>query len=607
MHVLAILGGVALFLFGMSVMGDGLEKLSSGRLERFLERMAGNPLKGVLLGLCVTAVIQSSSATTVMVVGFVTAGIMTLPQAVGIIMGANIGTTITAQILRLGDLKDAESVLALFKPSTLAPVISAIGIVLYLMPKKRSRHDIGHFLLGFGVLFFGMNIMSDAAKAIDVEVFVRLFDILSNPWLGLLAGTLVTAIIQSSSASVGILQALSSTGTVTFESSAPYVMGSNIGTCVTALISCVGASRNAKRAAMIHLYFNIIGTALFFALFSFARAFLDLQFMDEQVNMGTIANFHTVFNVTTTLLLLPFNKWLIRLAEKTVREPKKIANETVPEVMPLEARFLNSPSLALSNARNMVAQMGMFAQMNYRDAVKCLNGQNNGLPAAIKEREENIDKMEDMVNVYLLKLRDRDLSDIENITLSEILHTIGDFERIGDYTINLAEAAALMAERKMIFSDAARAELATIFDAVDEIIDMTLRSYQDIDRPLAMQIEPLEQTIDALENALKERHIDRLKRGRCSVEAGTQLLETVINLERIADHCSNVALYVLRRSEPGARSGKGLWSGHDYMRNLHKGNMPQYKTALEEYEHKYLDRLNALPPDDGQLTLGDVK
>lgn len=597
MNILTMLGGVALFLFGMSVMGNSLEKISSGRLERILERLAGNPIRGVFLGLSVTAVIQSSSATTVMVVGFVTAGIMTLRQAVGVIMGANIGTTVTAQILRLGDISGDNFFLTLFKPTTLAPLIALIGIVLFIMPQKRNRHDIGQILLGFGVLFFGMNIMSDAAKSIDTAFFFEMFDVLSNPVLGLLVGTAVTAIIQSSSASVGILQALSSTGAVPFAAAAPYIMGANIGTCATAMISCVGASRDAKRAAVVHLYFNIIGTGVFFAIYSLGRALLDLPFMNEQVSMGSIANFHTIFNVGTTLLILPFNRQLVRLAEKTVRSRQTPESES--GLVVLDERFLMSPSLALDNARMMVSQMGAYARMNFRDAMECLTRFDRERVTRVKAREEDIDKMEDLVNAYLIKLTDRDLSGTENIVLSELLHTIGDFERVGDYVVNLIESQTQMQDKKLRFSESALAELKAIYDAVDEILDMTLQCYEKLDPALAAQVEPLEQTIDEMDEALKERHIERLKQGRCSVDVGTQLLETLINLERIADHCSNVALYVLRRLNPGQ------WSGHDYLRSLHAGTLPAYQEAFRHYTAKYMARLRLDSPPDGQMSLMD--
>lgn len=595
MNILTLLGGVALFLFGMNVMGNSLEKISSGRLERILERLAGNPVRGVFLGMAVTAVIQSSSATTVMVVGFVTAGIMTLRQAVGVIMGANIGTTITAQILRLGDISGDNFLLTLFKPTTLAPLISVIGIVLFILPQKRSRHDIGQILLGFGVLFFGMNTMSGAAKSIDTAVFFELFDVLSNPLLGLLVGTAVTAIIQSSSASVGILQALSSTGTVPFAAAAPYIMGANIGTCATAMISCVGASRDAKRAAVVHLYFNIIGTGVFFTVYSLAQAFLDLPFMKSDASMGTIANFHTIFNVVTTLLILPFNKLLVRLAEKTVRG--RHTPDAASGLVVLDERFLISPSLALDNARMVVSQMGEYAQKNLRDTIECLTRFDRDLVTQVKSREEEIDKMEDLVNAYLIKLTDRDLSATENIVLSELLHSIGDFERVGDYVMNLMESLALMQEKKLRFSESALEELKTIYAAVDEILDMTLQSYMKLDQALAARVEPLEQTIDQMDEMLKERHIERLKHGRCSVDVGTQLLETLINLERIADHCSNVALYVLRRLNPGQ------WTGHDYLRVLHAGTLPAYQEAFRHYEEKYVSKVKRSKPADGQLSL----
>ena len=581
--VISLLGGVALFLFGMSNMSNGLETISSGRLERILERLTSNIFKGVLLGALVTAVIQSSSATTVMCVGFVNAGMMKLRQAVGVIMGANIGTTVTAMLLSLGDLSTDNFVLSLIKPASLGPIMALVGIVLYMFISSGRKRTVGQIFMGFGLLFIGMESMSAAVSGLrDVPAFQDLFLSFSNPLLGVAVGTLVTAIIQSSSASVGILQALSSTGLVTFNTAAPIIMGQNIGTCITAILSSIGASKTAKRTAMIHLSFNLIGSIFFLIVLYGGNALLHFPFWYDVLDRGGIANLHLLFNVVCTIVLLPFHSLLVKLVEHVVP-----GDAETREISVLDERFLSSPSLALEKSRDAVIQMGEFARDNYKLAVELLDHYDAKKLERLNETEHAIDKLEDLLDHYLVQLTDRALSAEESMMVSELLHTLSDYERIGDYVVNLSESAIALHTRGITFSDSAKQELNALTGAVGETLDKALACYSTRSRTTADQVEPLEEVVDLMQNELKNRHIERLKSGECTIELGTQYLELLINLERISDHCSNVALYIIRETSP--KGDLVQTDTHAYLHNLHHGGDEDFDALFAQYRSKYYD------------------
>ncbi len=587
-NIFAMLGAIATFLFGMSTMTDGLEKLSSGRLEGILERMTSNVFKGVLLGAVVTGLIQSSGATTVMCVGFVNAGIMKLNQAVGIIMGANIGTTVTAQLLRLSDISSDNIVLMLLKPAYLGPILAVIGIVLFMFIRGGKRKTIGQIALGLGLLFIGMKTMESAVAPLqELPEFQSALVAFSNPLLGVLAGLAITALLQSSSASMGILQAISSTGVVTFHIAMPLIMGQNIGTCVTAMLSSIGASKNAKRTAMIHLLFNVIGTAFFMALLYGLHAIIDLPFWQDTLNSGGVANLHLVFNIACTALLLPFHKQLVYLVERLVP-----GDTEKQELSVLDERFLASPSVALEQARAAVLEMGTLARDNYHAAAELLTEYDAKKLERLNETENNIDKLEGMLDNYLVKLTDRDLTGEESEKLSELLHTLSDFERIGDYAVNISESAMALHSRGIRFSETAKAELACLTGAVTEILERTVGCYQNRSREEALQVEPLEEVVDLLRDDLKDRHVERLKSGDCTVELGTQFLELLINLERISDHCSNVALYIIRQT--AAKDDIVRVDTHAYMHQLHHGANKDFDEMYIQYRQKYYDPLQRI-------------
>ncbi|MEG1073079.1 MAG: Na/Pi cotransporter family protein [Oscillospiraceae bacterium] len=580
-NVITMLGAIATFLFGMSIMTDGLEKLSSGRLESILERLTSNVFKGVLLGALVTGLIQSSAATTVMCVGFVNAGIMKLRQAVGIIMGANIGTTVTAQLLRLGDISGDNIFLALLKPSVLGPLLAVAGIVLYMFIRSGHKRTVGQIILGLGLLFIGMQTMEGAVAPLQaMPEFQALFSKFSNPFLGVAVGAIVTALIQSSSASMGILQAVSSTGVVSFGIALPLIMGQNIGTCVTALLSGIGASKNAKRTGMIHLLFNVIGTVFFLILLYGLNAIFQFPFWDAIQTRGSIANLHLAFNVCCTALLLPFNQVLVKLVEKIVPGDAEDKDLSI-----LDERFLSSPSLALEKAREAVLNMGHSARENCRRSVQLIGDFDEKRYERLLETEATLDKLETALDNYLVKLTDRALTAEESAKISELLHTLSDFERVGDYAVNVAEAALALRDRGIAFSPLARGELEALSAAVVETIDLTLNCYEHRDRRTAAQVEPLEEVVDLMQDELRNRHIERLKSGECTIELGTQFLELLINLERVSDHCSNVALYVLQQTAHEGELVKE--NSHAYLQKLHAGNNEEFNAEFTQFRNKY--------------------
>ena len=583
-------GAIATFLFGMSTMTDGLEKLSSGRLEHILERLTSNVFKGVLLGAVVTGLIQSSAATTVMCVGFVNAGIMKLEQTVGIIMGANIGTTVTAQLLRLGDI-DADNIVMMFlQPSFLGPILAVVGIIFYMFIKGGHKRIVGQIVLGLGLLFIGMNTMSSAVEPLkDLPEFQSVFTAFSNPLLGVAVGAAVTALLQSSSASMGILQAISTTGVVSFNIAMPLIMGQNIGTCITALISSVGASKNAKRTAMIHLFFNIIGSVFFLLVLYAGNALFRFPFWENTMDMGSIANLHLAFNIACTALLLPFHRQLVKLVKAVVP-----GDAEERELSVLDDRFLSSPSLALERAHDAVVQMGEFARDNYRLAVELIWKFDAKKLERLNETEVALDKLEGLLDGYLVKLSDHALSGEESARVSELLHTLSDFERIGDYAVNVSESAVVLHDRNITFSPQARAELERLTAAVGETLDKTVACYQSRQRTLAVQVEPLEEVVDLIAATLKNRHVERLKAGECTIELGTQFLELLINLERMSDHCSNVALHILRQTS--SPDDKVRIDSHAYMHELHHGGFNQeFDDLFQEYRTKYFQPIAGDP------------
>lgn len=549
LNVVALLGGLALFLYGMDLMGKGLTSASGGKLERILEKMTNHPLKGVLLGLLVTAVIQSSSATTVMVVGFVNSGIMQLSQAVGIIMGANIGTTVTSWLLSLSGIEGGSLLMTMLKPSSFSPILAFIGIILTMFSKKEKHHSIGSILLGFAILMTGMDAMSGAVKPLaKVPEFASLMTRFSNPLLGLLAGLLLTAIIQSSSASVGILQALCVTDGITFATAFPIIMGQNIGTCVTAIISSVGASRNAKRAACIHLLFNVIGTTLFMIAFYTLNVFFDFAFLNEIADQKGIAIIHSVFNIVVTITLLPFSKGLVKLATLMIKDDVK--EEQVPEreksLMLLEERFLDMPSIGMEQCRNATAHMMGLAEESLVKAAGLFQEYRADQAQEVHDLEDLVDQHEDELGTYLVKLSSRKLSAEDSHTLNLLLHVIGDIERISDYAVQVQASAKELFDKKLSFSPMAKEELAVLEKAVLDIVKMTTESFADNDRSKASLVEPLEEVIDYLQDEVKNRHIKRLREGNCTIEMGFILSDVITAYERMADHCSNIAVSMIQ-------------------------------------------------------------
>lgn len=579
--IISLFGGLALFLFGMSVLSNSLEKASEGRLEKVLERLTDNLPKAVLFGALVTGAIQSSSATTVVVVGLVNARILRLRQAIGIIMGANIGTTITAHILRLTDISSSSILLNLIKPSTLAPLMATIGIICYMAGKKESIKETGQILLGFGVLFAGMFQMEAAMKPLStLPQFAELFATMSNPVIGVLVGAGVTALIQSSSASIGILQALSSTGSITCSAAFPIILGQNIGTCITPILASIGASKGAKRASFVHLCFNIIGTTLFLVGMYTIKAVIGFPFWDDPITKGGIANFHTIFNVLTTLLFMPFAAQLEKLAYRLI-PAEESESELVSAVEGLDERLLVSPGLAIDHGRDAVYYMSELALDSFSIAREAISGDVDAkLAERLEQNEQALDMLQDKIEDYAIRISRRHITEKNKGDVSELLHMIGELERIGDQCENIMEAAQ---SRIAPFSEEARREITQICDAVGEILNTAIVAYRSGNSRLAHKVEPLEQIIDILEEKLKTSHIDRLRDGDCSVEGAFAFIEAISSLERIADHCSNIAVFLITVKE--LHEG---FDTHAYLHELHKGGSEEYILYYNEYKEKYL-------------------
>lgn len=580
--ILNLLGGIALFLFGMHTLSASLEKLAGGKLETWLEKATSRPIKGVVLGAIITAVIQSSAATTVMIIGFVNSGLMKLSQAIGVIMGANIGTTATSWLLSLQSISgsDGFSFLNLLKPTTFTPVLAVIGVILIMFTKSDKKKTIGMILAGFAVLMFGMNSMSSATAGLaENETFCNILMMFSNPVLGVIAGAVLTAVLQSSSASIGILQSIAiSTGKVTYSVALPLLLGQNIGSCVTALISSVGANKPAKRVAFVHLYFNVIGTVVFLSIFYLLNAFISMPFMEESLNAVGIAVIHTGFNVLATALFLPFTKQLEKLACLTVRDDSKDEKLTP---MLLDERLLKTPSVAIEQCRNVCIRMARLTQETLKMSMEVVTTYDAKKCAEVIDNENAIDIFEDKIGSYILKISSKDLSENDSKIVSSMLHTIGDLERISDHAVNIVEAAEEMHSKKIKFSQQALRELPVIVNAVSEILDMSINAFVNNDVNLAKNVEPLEDVIDQLRSDLKTRHIERLRNGKCTIELGFILQDLLTNFERVSDHCSNIAVYLIQISDNSMDT-------HEYMNELKKLDRSEFMDEFNDYKNKYI-------------------
>lgn len=582
LQILSLFGGLGMFLFGMNTMSSGLERAAGDKLRQIMEKVTGNLFKSVILGAVVAALTQSSSATTVMVVGFVNAGILTLSQAVGIIMGANIGTTITAWILSLNDLPGDVWYLAIVKPTTLAPVAIILGAGLLFFCQKKNIKTIGEFLVGLGLIFIGMEYMSNSMEVVfnAIPSLQNVFAGQNNPVIGILIGTGITAIIQSSAASVAMLQAVASSTAVVFSSAFPIIMGQNIGTCVTALLSSVGASKNAKRAAMIHLYFNIIGTIVFMVVIYALQYTLGLPFWHSAINATDISIFHSIFNVASTIMLLPFSRLLVWLAQKTIKDTKH--EETESPFALLDDRFLSTPSIAINNVHTVMSNMCGVAKENVMLCRKMIKNKDMSISEKILANEELLDEYEINLTAYLTKVSDTQLSQSDNEKSAAYFHLVNNIERIGDYCDNIRESIEKLINGKIQFSPDAEEGLKVLFNAVENIMELTFQAFTWDDISLVCKIEPLEEVVDGIQEKLERKHMKRLKSKKCSVEAGVIFLEIISNVERISDHCSNIGVAILQ-----ARSDKRALDRHEYLRRLHAEMPGEYREDYEFYKHKY--------------------
>ena len=578
-----MIGGLAMFLYGMNAMGDGLAKLSGGKLEQILEKLTSKRIMAVLLGVIVTAIIQSSSATTVMVVGFVNSGIMQLSQAVGIIMGANIGTTVTSWLLSLTGIQGSSLFIQLLKPSSFSPVLAAVGIILTMTAKDNNKKkDIGNILVGFAILMFGMETMSSAVEPLAENAqFTSILTKFSNPLLGMLAGLVLTAVIQSSSASVGILQALCVTGAVGYKTAIPIIMGQNIGTCVTAIISSIGASKNAKRASMIHLYFNLIGTIIFMVVFYGINAVIGgFAFLDTPANAAGIAVVHTLFNIGAVLLLYPFGNQLVKLAQITIPEHADEKEQKPDEFAILDERFLEKPAFAMELCKNATIKMAEEAKDALELALENLHIYDGKRVEKIIALEQSVDRYEDALGTYLVKFNNCDLSQSDSRTLSILLHCIGNFERISDHAVNITDSLTEMNQKDLHFSKKALEEMEVFSKALKDIVEATCTAFVEADLEKARRIEPFEQVIDGLSIELKQRHVHRLRKGKCTIELGLILEDIITNYERISDHCSNIAVCMIRVNEDG-------FDTHEYLDVVKEEKAPWFEEEFYALSRKY--------------------
>lgn len=582
--VLSMVGGLALFLYGMHIMGDALAKMSGGKLEKVLERLTSNKWSAVLLGAGVTAVIQSSGATTVMVVGFVNSGIMKLNQAVGIIMGANIGTTATSWLLSLSGIDGGSFFLQMLKPTSFTPILAVIGAILVVFCKSEKKHNIGTILLGFAILMYGMTAMSSAVEPLkDVPQFTQILTKFENPLLGVIAGFVLTTIMQSSSVSVGILQALCSTGAVSYALALPIIMGQNIGSCTTAMISSVGASKDAKRAAAVHFYFNVIGTVVFMLVFYISNAFVHYAFLPQAANEVGIATIHSIFNIAATIVLLPLSGFLEFLAVKTIKDDDEEEDELSKHdkvLQLLDPVFLERPGFAIMQCRKVASEMAELSMKSVGRAVGLLTAYDEEIAERIRKEEDTVDKYEDQLGTYLLRLSTKDLSKEDGHRLSLMLHSLGDIERISDLAVNILLAVEQMHKKELIFSKKATDELAVYSKALKDILTMTVDAFEQNDRYKAALVQPLEELMDDMNKELKKRHVKRLRKGKCTIELGLSLSDISDTYERISDHCSNIATCVIQVEDDEL-------DAHEHRKEVKEQDAKWYDEQYRAYEQKY--------------------
>ena len=582
--VLSMVGGLALFLYGMHIMGDALAKMSGGKLEKVLERLTSNKWSAVLLGAGVTAVIQSSGATTVMVVGFVNSGIMKLNQAVGIIMGANIGTTATSWLLSLSGIDGGSFFLQMLKPTSFTPILAVIGAILVVFCKSEKKHNIGTILLGFAILMYGMTAMSSAVEPLkDVPQFTHILTKFENPLLGVIAGFVLTTIMQSSSVSVGILQALCSTGAVSYALALPIIMGQNIGSCTTAMISSVGASKDAKRAAAVHFYFNVIGTVVFMLVFYISNAFGRYAFLPQAANEVGIATIHSIFNIAATIVLLPLSGFLEFLAVKTIKDDDEEEDELSKHdkvLQLLDPVFLERPGFAIMQCRKVASEMAELSMKSVGRAVGLLTAYDEEIAERIRKEEDTVDKYEDQLGTYLLRLSTKDLSKEDGHRLSLMLHSLGDIERISDLAVNILLAVEQMHKKELIFSKKAMDELAVYSKALKDILTMTVDAFEQNDRYKAALVQPLEELMDDMNKELKKRHVKRLRKGKCTIELGLSLSDISDTYERISDHCSNIATCVIQVEDDEL-------DAHEHRKEVKEQDAKWYDEQYRAYEQKY--------------------
>lgn len=581
---LKMIGGLSLFLYGMHTMGDGLSKMAGGKLEKILEKLTANKFLAVLLGAFVTAVIQSSSATTVMVVGFVNSGLMKLTQAAGVIMGANVGTTITSWILSLTGIEGDNLLIKMLKPSSFAPIFAAIGVMLVMSAKDDSKKkDVGEIMLGFSVLMMGMDNMSSAVSGLASNPsFTSMMTAFSNPLLGIAVGAILTAIIQSSSASVGILQALCTSGAVSYIIAIPIIFGQNIGTCVTSIISSIGANKNARRASLIQLYFNIIGTVLFASLFYIALAVFDMSFLHESANGAGIALVHSMFNIGSTLVLFPFSNMLVKLATLSIPDSaEEEAGDELLEAVSIDERFLEKPSFAIEICKGKAIEMAALTKESMLTALETLEEYDEEKIRKVKKMEDLVDKYDDALSTYLVKLSSKNISKNDSQVLSLILHSISDFERISDHALNVVEASEELHEKNMIFSDDALEEVSILCRSIKDILELTVDSFIDENIEKTAHVEPLEEVVDILTREIKKQHVNRLRNGKCTIEVGVVLEDVLIGLERIADHCSNIAVDMLALYENG-------YNTHEYFKTLSNKDKAKFDREVKKLLEGYI-------------------
>ncbi len=582
--VFTLLGGLAFFLYGMNVLSSALEKMVGGKLESVLRVMTSNRWKGLALGAVITIAIQSSSAMTVMLVGLVNSGIMELSQTIGVIMGSNIGTTLTAWILSAAGIEGDNIWLKMLKPESFSPLLALVGILLIMTCKQGRKRDAGHVLIGFSILMTGMSFMSQSVSPLaDMPVFQDILVMFKNPLMGVLLGAVVTGVIQSSAASVGILQSLSMTGSITFGMAIPIIMGQNIGTCVTSLLSSVGANKNAKRVTAVHIYFNVLGTVICLLGFYALNSLFRFEFTDSPINAVGIALVHSLFNFITTALLLPFSKQLEGLAKLTVRDTN--VRETL-----LDERLMLSPAFAISECRALAVKMAHTARDSMLSAIGLTKEYEDGIAREITEQEEQLDLYEDTLGTFLVKLSSKDLSQADSNEAAELLHAIGDFERIGDHAMNILRAAQEIDDKGLEFSEKAQEELGVITQAIIDILNLTVDSFEREDTRLAARVEPLEQVVDSLKLELKNRHVRRLQEGRCTIELGFVLTDLLTNYERVSDHCSNIAVTVIQVKDSALEN-------HGYLNQLKSSGSPEFTREYEQSLQRYV-----LPVSGGQAT-----